>query len=94
LLLSFVPLEVVTITVPLDVPLGTVVVISVAETTLNVAAIPSKLTVVAPVRFVPRIVTLFPAAPDAGMVLTNGPSPVLRLKIVPLAVLPPSWVNP
>jgi hypothetical protein len=82
------------VTVPVFAPLGTVVVISVAETTLNVAAVPSKLTLVAPFRFVPRMVTFFPAAPDVGMVFTNGPSPASRLKRVPLAVLPPSPVDP
>ncbi len=47
LLLSLVPADVVTVTMPLFAPLGTVVVISVAATTLNVAAVPSKLTLVA-----------------------------------------------
>jgi hypothetical protein len=83
LLSSVVPVKVVTVTVPLVAPVGTVVVISEAETTLNVAAVPLKLTAVAPFRFVPRMVTLVRTLPDAGTVSTNAPSPVARLKTVP-----------
>jgi len=73
---------------------GNFVVISEAETTLNLAAVPLKLTAVAPVRLVPRTITFVPAAPDVGMVPTNGCSPVARLKIVPMPALPPRSVNP
>src|SRR5205807_5545866 len=88
LLLSFLPPEVVTVTVPLVAPPGTLVVISEAETTLNLAAVPLKLTAVAPVRLVPRMITFVPAAPDVGMVPTKGRNPVARLKKVPVVVLP------
>jgi hypothetical protein len=68
-------LGVVTLTGPVVAPLGTVVVISVLETTLKVAALPLKVTLVAPVRLLPRIMTAAPALPEAGKVSTNGPAP-------------------
>jgi hypothetical protein len=54
-LLSGVPFGVVTATVPVVAPAGTVVLISVSEATVNVAAVPLKLTFVAPVRLFPKI---------------------------------------
>ena len=61
-----VPPPVVTVIVPV-VPLATTAVILVALTTTNdVAAVPPKLTAVAPVKFVPVIVTAVPTAPLAG----------------------------
>jgi len=74
-LLVSVPPGVVTWTVPLVAPVGTVVVISDAETTVKVAAVRLKVTLVAPVRSVPRMVTLAPTWPKAGVVVTKGPSP-------------------
>lgn len=62
-LLDRVPPGVVTFTVPDVAPVGTVVVISVAETTLKVAALPLKVTAVAPVRSVPKMITLAPTLP-------------------------------
>src|SRR5207302_3832005 len=94
LLLSFLPPEVVTVTVPLVAPPGTLVVISEAETTLNLAAVPLKLTAVAPVRLVPRMITFVPAAPDVGRVPTNGASPVAKLKRVPSVFFPPPAAIP
>jgi len=64
-------------------PAGTVVVISELETTVKTAAVPLNVTLVAPVRLVPRIVTAFPTLPEEGSVSTNGPRPVDRLKTVP-----------
>jgi hypothetical protein len=56
-LLAF-PLDVVTLTLPVA-PVPTTAVILVALTTVNeVAAVPPKLTAVAPVKFVPVIVTV------------------------------------
>src|ERR1019366_2257982 len=72
-----------TCTVPVVAPAGTVVVISEADTTLNVAGVPLKLTLVAPVRFVPRMVTGVPTAPMVGCVSTKGGRPVDILKTVP-----------
>src|SRR5258708_5747858 len=53
-LLVKVRLGVVTLTLPVVAPRGTVVLISVAETTVNVAAVPLKVTLVVPVRLVPE----------------------------------------
>ncbi len=56
-MLESVPLGVTTWTFPLLAPAGTVVVISEGETTVKTAAVPVKLTLVALVRLVPRILT-------------------------------------
>jgi hypothetical protein len=53
-LLKSVPPGVTTWTFPLVAPAGTVAVISEGETTVNTAAAPLKLTLVAPFRSVPR----------------------------------------
>jgi hypothetical protein len=50
-LLSKVPFVVVTWTVPLVAPAGTVAVISLAETTVNAAEMPLKVTLVVPVTY-------------------------------------------
>jgi hypothetical protein len=67
-LLNSVPLGIVTLTFPVVAPAGTVVVISDAETTVKVAAAVLKMTELALVRFVPRMVTLAPALPDVASV--------------------------
>jgi len=59
-LLSSVFLGVVTVTNPVVAPLGTVVLISVLEMTVNTAAVPSKLTLLALVRLFPKITTVAP----------------------------------
>ena len=65
-LLTAVPVALVTEITP-DVPVPTVAVIVVGETTVNeVAAVPPKVTEVVPVKFVPAIVTTVPAGPLAG----------------------------
>ncbi len=62
-----VPPDVVTAIVPVTAPVGTVAVTLVDETTLNVVAVvPSNLTAVAPVKFVPVIVTDVPTGPEVG----------------------------
>jgi hypothetical protein len=72
-----VPLALVTLTVPVVAPVGTVVVISVFDTTLKLAAVPLNVTLVAPVRLFPRILTGVPTLPEPGCVSTNAPSPIL-----------------
>ena len=52
-----------------------------------------KLTLVAPVRSLPRILTAAPTSPEVGSVLTNGLRPTDRLKTVPLPA-PPANVVP
>ena len=80
-----VPSSVVTVIGPVIAPLGTVVVIVPELLTVNVAALPANETAVAPVKFVPLIVTPVPTAPIAGandvragvtvkrVVVTKGP---------------------
>jgi hypothetical protein len=82
-LLVSVPCGVTTLTLPVVAPVGTVVVISELETTLKAAAVPLNVTLVAPVRLVPRILTGFPTLPEVVCVSTNGPRPTDRLKTVP-----------
>jgi hypothetical protein len=70
---ALVPPGVVTVTstaVP-DVPAGEVAVMVVALLTLNDAAVAPKLTAVAPVKFVPVMVTSVPFGPDAGATLVT-----------------------
>jgi hypothetical protein len=62
LLESVPPLDVITWTLPVVAPARPVVVISEPEATVNVPAMPLKVTLVAPVRLVPRIFTV----PSAG----------------------------
>lgn len=80
-------------TLPVVAPVGTVVVIKEAETTLKTAAVPLKVTLVAPVRSVPRILTAASTLPEVVCVFTNGPRPIERLKTVPSALTPPSIQN-
>jgi hypothetical protein len=80
-LLANVPDPVVTVTLPVLEPAGTVAVTSVFETTWNDAAVPLKLTPVVLDNFVPRILTFVPTLPALGTVSTNGCSPVVNSKI-------------
>lgn len=88
-LLLSVPLGVVTSTVPVVAPAGTVVLISVPEATVNVAAVLLKLTLVVPVRLFPKIRTGAPTLAELGTVCTNGPRSTDRLYIVPRLSVPP-----
>ncbi len=74
-LLLSVPLGVLTSTVPEVAPVGTLAVISVAEPTVNSAAVPLKITELVPVRFVPRMTIFAPAMPKVGTVSTNAGRP-------------------
>jgi hypothetical protein len=66
--LTAVPPGVTTLTVPLVAPAGTDAVIEVELTTLNdVTDVPLNFTAVAPVKFVPVIVTVVPTGPDVGV---------------------------
>ena len=61
------PFDVVTLTLPVA-PVPTTAVMLVALTTVNeVAAVPPKLTAVAPVKFVPVIVTVCPVPAEVGL---------------------------
>src|ERR1700730_15200127 len=81
--LTSVPAGVVTWTLPVVTPEGTLARIRVFETTLKIAGVPLKLTAVAPLRSVPKISMRSSAAPKEGWSLTNGPRPTDRLYIVP-----------
>jgi hypothetical protein len=72
-LLESVPPGVTTSTLPVVAPAGTVAVISELQATVNLAAVPLKLTLVAPVRSVPRMLMAAPTLPDPGCASTNGP---------------------
>lgn len=85
--------------------MGTAVVISEAETTVNAAGAPLNVTLVASLRSVPRILTAAATLPEMGNVSTNGARPRDRLKTVPSKWDPPfavvaynvpsvSWTNP
>jgi len=90
-LLVNMPLGVVTLTLPVVAPLGTVVVIAVpVELTVNtVAGVPLNVILVLPFRLFPRILTAAPTLREVGNVSTKGPSPTDRLKIVPSPLAPP-----
>ena len=63
--------------------------ISELVTTLKLAAVlPLKVTLVEPVRLVPRILTAAPALPDVGTGSTKGPRPTDRRKTVPELLSP------
>lgn len=66
-LLDSVPLGVFTWIVPVVAPAGTRAWMYVSETTVNVAAVPLNVTLVAPVRLFPSIVMDCPATPKLGL---------------------------
>ncbi len=67
LLLVAVPPGVVTVTLPVD-PLPTMAVIWVVEFTVKPnAAVPPNFTALAPVKLVPKTVTVVPVPPDVGL---------------------------
>jgi hypothetical protein len=88
------PLGVTTRTLPVVAPAGTVVVIKELETNLKTAAVPLNVTLVVPVRLVPRILTAAPTLPDVGSVSANGPRCTDSLKTVPSLLVPPVDVVP
>jgi hypothetical protein len=95
LLVNVVPLAVVTWTLPVVAPLGTVVLMEVPNLEIvKLAAVPLKVTLVEPVSLFPRIVTFVPTVPVVGFVSTNGLRPTDRLKTVPSLSAPPSALVP
>ena len=85
-----VPPGVVTDTLP-DVPDATTAVMLVAETTLKeLATVPPKLTAVAPVKFVPVMVTDVPTTPEVGVndAIVGG-EPITGLFLITETVLLP-----
>ena len=87
-----VPPAVVTLSGPVVAPAGTVAVIAVAEFTVKLALVPSNPTAVAPVKFVPLIVTLVPTGPLVGVTLvTVGAG--MTAKLLALVAVPPGVVT-
>src|ERR1039458_6428681 len=93
-LLFSVLVGVITVTKPVVAPVGTLASISECDTTLNAAAVPLKLTQVAPVRSVPRILMPTPTSPDVGSVSTNGPRPTERPNTVPQPAMQAGLLGP
>ena len=94
MLLLSVPLEVVTWIVPEVALLGTVAFRNVSETTVNVAGVPLKVTLVVFARLFPKIPIVDPVLPAAGSASTNGPKPIDRLKKVPQPPRQADWLPP
>src|SRR5580698_5619362 len=95
MLLESVPLGVTTCTGPVVAPAGTLVKIEAPEElTVNAAGLPLNVTLVAPVRLFPRILTTAPTLPEEVCVSTNGPRPTERLKIVPQPISQGAWRSP
>ena len=78
------PSAFVTVRKPDVAPLGTLVVILVAEATVNVAAVPLNLTLLAPVKLVPVRVTLVPTVPVLGvkLVMIGGSATLVTLTVI------------
>jgi len=95
-----VPPGAVTLIVPVDAPAGTVAAIDVSEPTVNDALVPANLTLVAPVKLVPVIVTLVPTGPlvglndaivgGAGVVVDPGVTPKIHVRQDVVDVVPPA----
>jgi hypothetical protein len=89
-----VPPGVVTVNGPVVASAGTVARIVVAEVTVNVATLPANRTAVAPLKFVPLMVTLVPAGPLAGVKLVIvGALSVTTVKFVALVAVPAGVVT-
>ena len=90
-----VPNGVVTLSLPVIDPAGTVAVIDVSDFTRKDAAfIPLNLTAVAPLKFAPVIVTTIPARPVMGVKAARaGPPPAVTVKLFPLVAVPAGLVT-
>jgi len=89
-----VPLGVVTLILPVIAPFGTAAVIWVGLFTVKDAAVPLNATAVAPVRFVPLIVTDVPACPLVGVKLEMvGADAEVTVNVVAELAVPPAVVT-
>ena len=66
---------------------------AVADVTVKVALVPLKVTAVAPVKFVPLIVTLVPTGPLAGEKLVIVGALAVTVNAVALVAVPPGVVT-
>jgi len=87
------PPGVVTAIGPVVAPEGTVAVIWVEESTVKLAAVPLKVTDVAPVRFVPPITTVVPTGPLVGKKLVTVGAATVTEKLVAVVAVPPGVVT-
>ena len=87
-----VPAGVVTAMAPLVAPAGTLAVIWLAELTMYVALLPLKVTELAPVKFVPVIVTAAPTVPLVGekLVIVGG---TITVNVAALVAVPAGVVT-
>jgi hypothetical protein len=76
---------------PVVAPVGTVAVTLVSELTLNVAETPLNVTLVAPVKLVPVIVTEVPTGPLVGLKLVMAG---VTVNVPELDAVPPAVVMP
>ena len=90
---SALPPGVVTANFPVLAPVGTVVEICVALFTVKDAAVPFRVSAVAPVRLVPVTVTAVPAWPEAGLKLTIVGAEAVTVKLVAEVALPAGVVT-
>src|SRR2546428_13120435 len=88
LALEAVPPEVVTLIGPVVAPLGTVAEIEVAEFTVKLALVPLNRTAVAPVKFVPLIVTVVPTGPLVGVKLVIVGALAVTVNLLALVAVP------
>ena len=94
LALVAVPPAVVTLSGPVVAPAGTLAVIAVAEFTVKLALVPLNCTAVAPVKFVPLIVTLVSTGPLLGAKLAIvGGLETVTVKLLALLAVPPAVVT-
>src|SRR2546426_1392329 len=94
LALVAVPPAVVTLSGPVVAPLGTVAWIAVAELTVELALTPLNVTAVAPVKFVPLIVTPVPTGPLVGAKLVIvGAFETMTVNALELVAVPPAVVT-
>ena len=85
-LLLSVPEGVTTETLPVVAPSGTLALMYVSDSTVNAAATPLNVTLVDPVRPLPRMMMFCPTLPATGTGCTEGPMPFNNWKIEPLLV--------
>jgi hypothetical protein len=77
---------------PVLAPFGTMAVIVCESTTVKAAVLPPNITLVAPVKFVPVIVTCVPTGPLGGVKLVIVGAGI-TVKLVPLVAKPPGVVT-
>ena len=84
-----VPPGVVTLSEPVVAPFGTVAWITIGAVTVKLALTPLNVTAVAPVKFVPMIVTPYPSGPYGGVkLLIASTSATVTLTAAAVAVFP------